>query len=223
MDEKSTVMVIGNKLNQTHVEFSPQSRGFTLVEALVATVVLLLVAGATVTILFQSQKSYTSQHELIEASEAARNVMNQVQSFLRQAGNDPQGIGFVPISIASNQIIIRSDVTGDVGDGLTATGGPDGSINDRYEQVTISYNPTDRQLFIDVGSGPEVLADNIANFVLSYFDLQGNVSTDGNQIARVHIKVVAETGSADLQTGNVRAVTLESDAMVRSQSFQMFE
>ncbi|MDA2928359.1 hypothetical protein MYX84_00170 [Acidobacteria bacterium AH-259-O06] len=223
-------MITGVQQNQTNAQSSLESRGVTLVEALVATVVLLLVAGAIVSILFQSQKSYADQHDLIEASEIARAAMNQIQSFLRQAGNDPENIGFTPITLDNpNQITIYSDVTGSVSEGPQAKGEPDAKLTSRYEQVSIRYNPPpNKQLFINVNaydatSSEELLAENIADFDLEYYDLQGNTTTDGNKIARVHIKVVAETGSADLQTGNVKAITLESAVMIRSHSYQMFQ
>ncbi len=175
----------------------------------------------------QSQKLYTSQHDLVEASQVGRIAMNQIQSFLRQAGNDPSEIGLTPITIDNaNQCTIRSDVTGSVpdtgGDPMYATGESDGTLANLYEQVTIRYAPDDDELFINVGGGEQLLAEHMPLFELTFLDLQGNATADGNQIARVHIKMVVETSNSDLETGQVRTMTLESDVMVRTRSYRFF-
>ena len=204
-----------------------KSRGFTSVEALIAIVVLLVLLGAVMSTFYQSQKLYTSQHDLMEASETGRVAMNQIQSFLRQAGNDPNNIGLTPITIDNpNQITIYSDVTGAVpatsGLPMEATGEADGTLTNMYEQVTIRYDPGTEELFINVGSGEQMLAKNVAVFDCTFHDLQGNVTTDGNQIARVHIELAIESENPDQQTGSVNSVTLVSEVMVRTQSYRFF-
>ena len=119
--------------NPKNLSSDRKSRGFTSVEALMAIVVLLVLLGAIMSTFYQSQKLYTSQHDLMEASHAVRVAMNQIQSFLRQAGNDPNNIGLTPITIGNpNQITIYSDVTGAVpatsGLPLEATGEADGTL-----------------------------------------------------------------------------------------------
>ncbi len=72
-------MIVWNHQNQTNLMFDTKSRGFTLVEALIATVVLTVLLGALMTTFSQSQKLYTSQHDLVEASQVGRIAMNQIQ------------------------------------------------------------------------------------------------------------------------------------------------
>ncbi len=204
-----------------------KSRGFTSAEALIAIVVLLVLLGAIMSTFYQSQKIYTSQHDLMEASQTGRVAMNQIQSFLRQAGNDPNNIGLTPITIDnSNQITIYSDVTGAVpatsGLPMEATGEADGTLTNLYEQVTIRYDPGTEQLFIDVGNGEQLLAENVPVFDWTFYDMQGNVTTDGNQIARARIELAVESDNPDQQTGSVNSVTLVSEVMVRTQSYRFF-
>ncbi len=220
-------MIVWNHQKQTNLMFDTKSRGFTLVEALIATVVLTVLLGALMTTFSQSQRLYTSQHDLVEASQVGRIAMNQIQSFLRQAGNDPDDIGLTPITIDNpNQCTIHSDVTGSVpdsgGDPMYATGEANGTLANLYEQVTIRYAPDDDQLFINVGGGEHLLAEDMPLFELTFYDLQGNTTADGNKIARVHIKMVVETSNSDQETGKVRTMTFESDVMVRTQSFRFF-
>ena len=111
-----------------------KNRGFTSVEALIAIVVLLVLLGAVMSTFYQSQTLYTSQHDLMQASETGRTAMTQIQSFLRQAGNDPNNIGLTPITIDNpNQITIYSDITVAVpatsGLPIEATGEADGTLN----------------------------------------------------------------------------------------------
>ena len=204
-----------------------KSRGFTSVEALIAIVVLLVLLGAVMSTFYQSQKLYTSQHDLMAASQTGRVAMNQIQSFLRQAGNDPNNIGLTPITIDSpNQITIYSDVTGAVpatsGLPMEATGEADGTLNNLYEQVTIRYDPGTEQLFINVGNGEQSLAENVSVFNWTFYDMQGNVTTDGNEIARAHIELAVESKKPDQQTGSVNSITLVSEVMVRNQSYRFF-
>ncbi len=213
--------------NPKNLSSDRKSRGFTSAEALVAIVVLLVLLGATMSTFYQSQKLYTSQHDLMEASQTGRVAMNQIQSFLRQAGNDPNNIGLTPITIDNpNQITIYSDVTGAVpatsGLPMEATGEADGTLTNLYEQVTIRYDPGTEQLFINVGNGEQLLAENVPVFNWTFYDIQGTVTTDGNQIARAHIELAVESKNPDQQTGSVNSVTLVSEVMVRTQSYQFF-
>ena len=52
--------------------------------------------------------------------------------------------------------------------------------------------------------------------------MQGNVTTDGNEITRAHIELAVETENPDQQTGSVNSVTLGSEVMVRTQSYRFF-
>ncbi len=213
--------------NPKNLSSDRKSRGFTSVEALIAIVVLLVLLGATMSTFYQSQKLYTSQHDLMEATQTGRVAMNQIQSFLRQAGNDPNNIGLTPITIDNpNQITIYSDVTGAVpatsGLPMEATGEADGTLTNLYEQVTIRYDPGTEQLFINVGNGEQSLAENVSVFNWTFYDMQGNVTTDGNEIARAHIELAVESKKPDQQTGSVNSITLVSEVMVRTQSYQFF-
>ena len=205
---------------------SSSSRGFTLAEVLINSVVLLLIMAGIMVVMSQSQRSYSRQYQLMKASRVARMSMHQIKSFLRQAGNDPSGIGLVPVTRDNaNQLTIRSDVTGSIGTGITATGEPDGTLDNLYEQVTISYVPVNDQLVITTSAGgtPQILANDIVELQWTFYDLSGtpNPAADAD-IARVAIRMAVET-ETDLETGTVNTLTLESEAMLRSQSFQFFE
>ena len=50
-------MIVWNHQNQTNLMFDTKSRGFTLVEALIATVVLTVLLGALMTTLFSESEA----------------------------------------------------------------------------------------------------------------------------------------------------------------------
>jgi len=210
--------------------FHTCSGGFTLVELIVASGVLILIAGTLGSILSQSQHSYKSQQYILAVTQEARATMDQVCSYLRQAGNDPEDYlkvnNIPPIELlGTNHIRINSDITGSVpdagGDPLEATGDPDGSLDNLYERVEIRYNPPQENLQLDIGYGMEVLAENLS-FDFTFFDINGNVTAVEDDIVRVRVELVAETEDIDLQTGKIHSITLESEVMLRSQSFDLF-
>lgn len=214
--------------------------------------VLTLIAGAIFTLLHQSQRSYQSQQDLSEVVQQARNAMDQITTSLRQAGNDSEEIfgsetpppghthsGIYPIEILvpepspHSHIRINSDITGSVPDAgaptdpLKATGDPDGNLNNLYEQVEVRYNFGQKKLYIDIGSGEQVLAENIVTFELTFYDIAGTQLTDPadneKAIARVHVQLVAETENPDLETDKIQSITLQSDVMLRSKAYGLFK
>ena len=211
-------------------------RGFSLAEMLVATAVLSIVGGAIVGLLWHSQRSYQSQQNLIAVTQEARLAMDQIIRYLQQAGNDPQKIfasetppfghthaGVYPIEIGTTapdwDIQINSDITGSVDDD---TGDPDGELDSLYEKVVLRYDSATKNLYLDIGEDEAVLAENISSFSLTFYDMAGNVTTTESDIARVQVQLVAETENADQQTAKVSTITLQSDVMLRSQSFDLF-
>lgn len=227
------------------------SRGFTLVEMLIATAVLVVIGGGVFTLLNQSQRSYGSQQDMTEVVQQARLAMDQITTYLRRAGNDPQKIfetwgipptipfghgtgpgshtGIFPIEVNSAQHIqIHSDVTGAVGVGSTASGDPDGTIDNLYEKVVVRYDSVTRKLYMDIadGSGEQLYADNISSFAFTFYDLAGTLITNpaNNEaaITRAHVQLTAETKDLDPESGKVQTLTLESDVMLRSKSYSPF-
>ncbi len=217
-------------MTQSRALFNTCSRGFTLVEMVIANAVLVIAAGAIYSVLSQTQYSYESQQDILEVTQQARTAMLQVSTYLRQAGSDPEGYlrdnDIPPIELlGANYIRINSDVTGSVpaagGDPLEATGDPDGSLDNLYERVVVRYVEAQESLYLDIGYGPDVLAENLS-FDFTFLDMSGNETADEEDIVRVRIEVVAEAEDPDRQTGGVQSITLQSEVMLRSQSFDVF-
>ncbi len=216
------------------------NRGMTLVEMLIASVILALLGGAIFAIFDRSQHSFHTEGELAGAVQQGRVAMDVLQSTIRQAGNDPQGVfagetppfshshsGVSPIEYSGpGYIQIYTDRTGSVGSGLDATGDPDGFFTARGEKVIVRFDSAQDELNIDIGDGEQVLAENISTFSLTFYDLAGNQITspasNESDIVRVKIHLEAETENPDLETGKIQSITLDSDVMLRSQSHVSF-
>jgi len=212
----------------------------TLLEILISTSIFAVVAGGIFTIFDQSQHSFRSQGDLTEVVQQTRIAMDQIQTYIRQAGNDSENVfdsqtppfghshsGIFPIEYsAAGYIQINSDITGSVGSGLGATGDPDGNFTARGEKVIVRYDAAQDELNIDIGDGEQVLAENISSFTLTFYDLAGNQITNPasneSDITRVQIHLEAETENLDQATGKVQSITLDSDVMLRSQFYDFW-
>lgn len=219
------------------------SRGFTLVEMLISSMVLTLVGAGVFTLLNQGQNSFRSQKDMTAVVQQARIAMDLIATSLRSAGNDPQDIfsgetppfshshsGLFPIEISgSGHIQINTDLTGSVTGGATLDrrGDPDGTLNQRNEKVVIRYDSSGNNLYMNIGDGEELLAKNISSFDFIYYDMAGALisspASNENAIVQVHVELVADTADPDPTSGKIQTITLEAAVMLRSKSFSVFE
>ena len=154
--------------NQSH----QGQKGFSLVELLIVIALLSVLMSITGQILVQVQGGYVSQNELMEAQNYAMATMDTLARLIRQAGNDPQRIDFVPIDPDPDgngewdSIHIRSDWNP-----------PDGLLDDPNEDIVFStQNGT---LFVEEsGQVPTEFLDGIESVTFSYFDRDNNPITD---------------------------------------------
>jgi len=159
------------KSDCTHQSHQGQ-KGFSLAELLIVIALLSVLMSIAGQILVQVQGGYVSQNELMEAQNYAMATMDIMARLIRQAGNDPQGIGFVPIDPDPDgngqwdTIHIRSDWNP-----------PDGLLDDPSEDIVFStQNGT---LFVEEsGQVPTEFLDGIESVTFSYFDKNNNPITD---------------------------------------------
>ena len=205
--------------------------GFTLTEMMIVVGVLVVLSGAIFMLFSQSQDVYVTQRDMVQVTQQARIAMDQITRYLRQAGNDPQdymsGSSIPAVQIlGAGHIRINSDLTGIVpavsSDPLEATGDPDGSLDNLYEQVVFRYDSGSQELYVDIGYGEGVVAEGIASFTLTFFDRDGNTTAVEDDIVRVSVELVAKTEDPGRTTGKVQSITLQSDVMLRSKTIDIF-
>ena len=153
--------------------------GFTLVEMLLSIVILAIVSGGVLSTFNNSQLSYQSHEDVAEVISKSRFSLDQLMTYFRQAGNDPEGhlasSAISPIEIlGTGHVRINSDLTGAVPDSsdptdpLKSTGDPDGTLDNLYEQVIARYDSAQQRIYIDIGYGEEILASDISSFDLTF-------------------------------------------------------
>ncbi len=207
--------------------------GFTLVEMLLSILILAIVSGGVLMTFNNSQLSYQSHEDVAEVISKSRFSMDQLLTYFRQAGNDPEGhlasSAISPIEIlGTGHVRINSDLTGavpdpsDPTDPLKSTGDPDGTLDNLYEQVVVRYDSAQQRIYLDIGYGEEILASEISSFDLTFYDSAGNTTVTESNIVRVQAELVADSAGANLESGRVQTMTLGSSVMLRSKVFRMF-
>lgn len=204
------------------------TRGFTLVEVMLVSALLVAITGAVLTVFYQSNASFASQNELARTTQQQRLALDQMVRLLRQAGSDPaNALTVPPVEILGPEHIrINTDITGSVpsttADPKESTGDPDGLQNSIFERVIVRYDGASDSIFIDIGYGEELLADRVEGLTFTFFDLSGNITTDPAQIARARVELTALTPNVDLRSGKVSSVSLASDVFIRSRTEEIF-
>jgi len=214
-------------------DFDHDARGFTLVEMLLSILILAIVSAGVLSTFNNSQLSYQSHQDVAEVISKSRFSMDQLMTYFRQAGNDPEGYlasnTISPIEIlGTGHVRINSDLTGavpdpsDPTDPLKSTGDPDGTLDNLYEQVIARYDSAQQRIYLDIGYGEEILASEISSFDLTFYDSAGNTTTTESDIVRVRAELVADSAGVNLESGKVQTMTLGSSVMLRSKVFRMF-
>ena len=175
--------------------------GSTLIEFLIASLILLVVAAAVFELLSDVQRAAGYQAEVQSVLNNTRIAVQAVERYVRQAGNDPLRSGFSGITVVSaREVQLRSDRTGSSG---SSKGDPDGDIDDSGENITIRYNEKSGSLEIVPHGGP-------AQIVAS----QGNLTTDGNEVRRMTITISGATRQPDPKTHRSFGITLSQSIRV---------
>jgi type II secretory pathway pseudopilin PulG len=165
--------------------------GFTLVEFLIASTVLLIIAIPLFGALNEIQKTAARQADMQQIMNNIRMAMQTVTRCIRQSGNDPYQAGFDAISILGpTEVRIRSDMTGSEAPGKPDRGDPDGDILDSLEDIRIRYNNLKSRIEMVSSKGSvQILADNISGFSLRYLDDTGIPTMDDSRVRTVRIQI----------------------------------
>lgn len=166
--------------------------GFTLVEMLVAMVIVFVLLGLTMSVLVSSNGVVKTTSQMNNLNEEARQAVNRMARDIRQASSivtavNPDGAAFNPSGIVA--VRLKADFDGDrcIGGvalpGVTTTCLPYNAANP--EDITYCYEPGSRQLYVidnqasppvtpvsststSCSGGQPLLAGNVSGFKVEY-------------------------------------------------------
>lgn len=187
--------------------------GFSLVEFLFASLIMLIFTSAALGILVDVHHAVSRQASRQEVLENTRASLETVARHIRQAANDPLGAGFDGITVVSDtEIRLRSDVTGSAG---PDTGDPDGDTDDANEDVRIRYNAANRTIELLSGQGSmQPIATNISAFNLQCLDARGVQTWAGGEVRKIRISVAGTSSEPDPATNSPFAMQIACDVRV---------
>jgi len=171
-------------------------QGFTLVELLIAMAITLVVIGSLASTFISQRKTYNVQEQITEMQQTARAAMDMISREVKMAGYDPDfprifgtvsGIFGIPYS--ATQLAIRADLN------------EDGDTSDTHENITYTYDSTDKQIDRNTGGGAQAFAENIQSFTFQYYDIDGNTTTTDADIRQIEITITARTSKPDPDYG----------------------
>lgn len=144
--------------------------GFTLVELLCVTVIVLITMGMTTAMLMSTQNVYGAQRERAETTHQARAAADTIARLVRMSGNNPFGIAMTPIAANPDGNTNLFDSIRVQADWNPA----DGDVADPYEDMT--FTVAGNQLFKTepTDAGPVLFADNVQSVVFAYRDTNNN-------------------------------------------------
>jgi type II secretory pathway pseudopilin PulG len=162
-------------------EANEKQGGFSLIELLIVSVILVFVIGIIATIVNNVQSSLVRQRPRTEALNDATAALDMLARLIRQAGNNPNNISGMqaigPGSADGNGVYrtirIRSDWRGSTMNSL-----PDGDMTDPYEDITffVSNNQLMKQEPGDTSA--VVFLENVNGMQFNYFDTNNNLISD---------------------------------------------
>ncbi len=168
------------------------SRGFTLVELLVALAVVGVVLLTLTGLLQHGEQVYLFGTSRLEAHQNARVALDRLGRELRGAGIDPRGIGFPPlVNPTATGFTIQNDLNGD---GVIA-GNPE----------TITYSLRGRTLRRNAGGGAQPVVDGVESLTFAYLDAAGDPAKTAGEIRTVVMTIT--TGAVDRRGGRVTMTT----------------
>lgn len=153
--------------------------GFTLVEMLVALLIASIISAAAYSIFTSVTRAYTAQSVASKVQQRVRATIDFMVRDIRMAGLDPLRTNSAGIVSATSTAFQ-----------FTSDKNMDGDINDAAEDIT--YAVTGGSLRLTDDQGTEILAEYVTTFEFAYFDKDGTVTTNTDDIRSVEISMTVQ-------------------------------
>lgn len=192
-------------------------KGFTLVEFMIAALVMSFVLGGTVMLATQLQQSYSTQLDEAALEQEARYALDWIARDLRQATSDPYH------EIDSDQeLFIDPNGGGDPDDSIRIQADinpPDGVLDDDGENVTIEFDAVNGVITREdtIATTTEDMTDGIfTDLQFTFLDSSRTATTDPDNVAYVRVQVTAQSRAWNSNLGERPSFTLAKEVRVRS-------
>ncbi len=171
--------------------------GFSLIELLIVSVILVFTIGIIGGVVTGIQRSYSQQRLRTEALNDTTAALDMMTRLIRTAGNNPNGIsGLQPIDPGTadgggiyRTIRIRSDWRGSTMSSL-----PDSDITDSFEDVTFSASNNKLMKKEPSDTAAVEFLDKVSSLQFIYYDTNNtmisNPATNHTQISRIDITII---------------------------------
>jgi prepilin-type N-terminal cleavage/methylation domain-containing protein len=171
---------------------APDDEGFTLVEVLVAMIIVFVLLAVTMKVLVSSNDAVQTTSQLQNMNEEARQAINRMARDVRQSVSivtavNPDGVLFDPSKIVAVRVKADFDVDGCIG-GVALPGTATACLPynaSNPEDITYCFEPTTRQLYVidnqatptptpvsststNCSGGQPLLAGNVSAFKVEY-------------------------------------------------------
>jgi Tfp pilus assembly protein PilW len=205
--------------------------GFSLAELLIVMVISIAIIGGATLLAGQMQMSYRTQQEAATAQQEGRYVIQEIERYLRSAGNNPYRLETTPCPASGTPVeAFRLDPDGDGADddvrlqmdanptnGLIGGGS---TCDEANEDVTIFHDPatnTVRVLDNNLGGPSRILTDTVVTGLeFVYRNPLRAVTNIPVQVAFVETRVTLTTRMDDVNLGDPITYTVSSEVRVRS-------
>jgi type II secretory pathway component PulJ len=193
--------------------------GFTLVEFLIAALIMTIVLGGTVMLATQIQQGYQTQLDDAAVEQEARYALDWITRDLRSADSDPYNV------VASDQGIFLDPDGGAADDDsirIQADVNPtDGDIADEGENVTIALdaanNVITRQDANAADSSARPMTDEIfTDLSFTFLDASRTETNNSELVSYIQIQVTARSRGRNAYTGEFTTSTLGTEVRVRT-------
>lgn len=188
--------------------------GFSLVELIIVSAVLVFIIGILTAIISNVRASYARERPRIEALDDATAALDMMTRLIRMAGNNPSNITMQAIDAGSpdaagvyHTIRIRGNWRGN-----TAGSPPDNDITDPFEDVLFSVqNNTLMKREFPADTASVEFLDNVSDLRFTYYDTNNilipNPVTSAGLISRIDMEVVTQASGTPPITFNSSAFT----------------
>ena len=192
-------------------------KGFTLVEFMIAALVMSFVLGGTVMLATQLQQSYSTQLDEAALEQEARYALDWIARDLRQAASDP----YHEID-SDEELFIDPNGGGDPDDSIRIQADinpPDGVLDDDGENVTIEFDAVNGVITREdtIATTTEDMTDGIfTDLQFTFLDSARTATTDPDNVAYVRVQVTAQSRAWNSNLGERPSFTLAKEVRVRS-------